>query len=459
MKEISKTYTILVVDDEENMRHMLEATLSRQGYRVKTAANGTAGLRVLDAEQVDVVLCDLKMPVMDGLTFLGKAKEGNFTSPIIMMSAFATIDTAVQAMKDGAYDFITKPFKTDEVSCVLAKAVERLHLLQENEALRAKIEDLEVDGGKRQIVGSSKPILELKQLIRRVAKHETTVLVTGESGTGKELVARGIHRLSDRSTTPFVSVNCGAIPDNLLESEFFGYVKGAFSGAEKDRNGLFHEADGGVLFLDEIGELPLPLQVKFLRVLQERAIRPVGATTEKKVDVRIIAATAKNLQEEVAKGRFRQDLFYRLHVVCLHVPPLRDRKDDLVALCDHFLKRLAMRAGDPLKKLSPEVIDKLLAYDWPGNVRELENCIERAVVLSGDDTLDIGTVASLLHIDDKEFDASYSGLSLKDGKVQMESSLIRRALVKTSGNKSRAAELLEISYPSLLSKIKEYGLG
>lgn len=451
-------YTILVIDDEENMRHMLSASLTRKGYAVVSADHGASGLTLLAEKRIDVILCDLKMPVMGGLEFLEELHKRKTPPLIIMMSAFATIDTAVQAMKKGAYDFITKPFKIDEILCVLEKATERLSLLAENRTLREKVASLELGHGPRPMVGNSPAIEELKALIRRVASYDTTVLITGESGTGKELVARGIHQLSERAAKPFISVNCGAVPANLLESEFFGYVKGAFSGAERDRHGLFREAEGGVLFLDEIGELPLALQVKLLRVLQEREIRPVGATVQSKIDVRVIAATAKTLQDEVDNGRFRQDLYYRLNVIGLHVPPLRERKTDLVLLCDHFLHKLAAQTKSPMKRLAPAVIEQLLRYDWPGNVRELENCLERAVILSTEATITVEAVApivraAMVH----ESGSGYRGLSLKEGKIHLEKDLISRALAQTDYNKSRAAELLEISYPSLLGKIKEYG--
>lgn len=453
-------YSILIIDDEANMLHMLSASLKKAGYEVATAADGKEGLRKSVDRVYDFILCDLKMPEMDGLSFLEELKVQGLESTVIMMSAFATIDTAVQAMKSGAYDFITKPFKIDEVLCILDKAAERVKLKRENLALKNKVKELEGKSGLTSIVGENKTLQELLHLTKKVAIYDTTVLITGESGTGKELIARGIHQHSGRKDKSFVTVNCGAIPANLLESEFFGYVKGAFSGADANRKGLFEEAEGGVLFLDEIGELPLELQVKLLRVLQEREVRPVGSNRNRKIDVRILAATAKNLALEVDRGLFRQDLYYRLNVIGLHVPPLRERKDDIALLCDHFIEKFSKRTSSGCKQLSQDALRTLMNYDWPGNVRELQNCMERVVVLSASEVITNKDLPVTVREAGSEIigDELFETCSLKEGKVLLERLLISRVLKKTEGNKSQAAVMLEISYPSLLSKIKDLDL-
>ncbi|MCI5140017.1 MAG: sigma-54-dependent Fis family transcriptional regulator, partial [Candidatus Electrothrix sp. AR1] len=312
---------VLVVDDEENMRHMLSVLLTGEGYLVDMAADGKEAVRLLEDKVFDFVLCDIRMPKMDGLAFLKAAESVEHGATVIMMSAFGSVDTAIEAMKQGAYDFISKPFKTDEVVLVLKKAEERERLRRENIRLKRKVAELEKKSGFGAMIGKSKAMREVFTLAEKVAEHPTTVLITGESGTGKELVAAGIHAKSGRGNKPFIAVNCGSVPENLLESEFFGYVRGAFTGADRNKKGLFEEAHKGTLFLDEIGELPTSMQVKLLRVLQEQEIRPVGSAQRKKIDVRILAATARDISEEVQQGRFREDLFYRLNVINIQVPP------------------------------------------------------------------------------------------------------------------------------------------
>jgi len=371
---------VLVVDDEEAMRHLLAVILKERGYEVRTVANGEDALKELAARDYDLVLSDVRMPRMDGLALLRKALEARPDLTFIVMSAYGTHDTAIEAMKAGAYDYVSKPFKPDEVVLVLRKAEERERLARENRRLRT-----ELAAGYRfeNLVGGSPAMQDVIRQVRKVAPLKATVLLTGESGTGKELVARAVHELSPRASFPFVAVNCGAIPADLIESELFGHVRGAFTDASRDKKGLAAEADGGTLFLDEIGELPPQLQVKLLRFLQEEEVRRVGDTRAEKVDVRVVAATARDLGRAVKEGQFREDLFYRLNVVGIRLPPLRERREDIAPLVRHFLvKYRSLRPDAPLSGVSPAAMEALGAYRWPGNVRELEHVVERAVVLA-----------------------------------------------------------------------------
>lgn len=455
-----KNNRLLIIDDEENMRHMLSAVTSQAGYKVSLAENGAQALAILQKSHFPFILCDLKMPKMDGLKFL-KAIEDHTPRPfIIMMSAYATIDDAVDAMKAGAYDFVTKPFKTAEILLVLEKAVEHLELHEENKKLKAQVRELQGSGGFEDIIAQSEIMRSLLQLTEKVARHDTTVLITGESGTGKELIARGIHRNSKRKDKPFVAINCGSIPENLLESEFFGYVKGAFTGADKNHSGLFEEAEGGTLFLDEVGELPLGLQVKLLRVLQEEEIRPVGSIKTRKTNVRIISATAKDMEQEVAEGRFREDLFYRLNVINLQLPPLRDRKEDIPRLCSHFLNILNKKMHLAIEYVSSDAMGMLLSREWKGNIRELKNCLERAAIVAESNQIQPADLSSAQTkaLQDETVENLLGTFSLKQAKIIIEKKLIHRALKASNGNKSMAARMLEISYPSLLAKIKDYSL-
>ncbi|MCF8055734.1 MAG: sigma-54 dependent transcriptional regulator [Desulfocapsa sp.] len=450
---------LLIIDDEENMRHMLSVVTSKAGYQVAMAENGEQALAIHQKAPFPFILCDLKMPKMDGLHFLKALKESTASQPIIiMMSAYATIDDAVEAMKAGAYDFITKPFKTAEILLVLEKASDHLHLREENLRLKAKVEELEGADSFKEIIAHSEKMCSLLQLTEKVARYDTTVLITGESGTGKELIAKGIHRHSNRKDKPFIAINCGSIPENLLESEFFGYVKGAFTGADHDRKGLFEEADSGTLFLDEIGELPLSLQVKLLRVLQKLEIRPVGSLKTIKINVRVITATAKDMEQEVAEGHFREDLFYRLNVLTLKLPPLRERKEDIPYLCSHFLSRLNAKMDLAIEEISPEAMSILLAQEWKGNVRELNNCLERAAITAEtNQILPVNLTGSWGNAPcNEELNELLGTFSLKQAKKIVETKMISRALDTCKGNKSMAARMLEISYPSLLAKIKEY---
>lgn len=453
--------SLLIIDDEENMRHMLTTLLTRFGYTVDSASDGYQALQKVSSSQYDFVLCDLKMPNMGGMEFLKTARDHLAATTVIMMSAYGTIDSAIEAMKQGAYDYISKPFKTDEVYLALKKAEERESLKRENFWLKEQIRSIQESYTFANMVGKSKPMQAVFKMSAKAAQYDTTVLILGESGTGKELIARGIHYEGGRAQKPFIPVNCGGIPESLLESEFFGHKKGAFTGADRNKKGLFEEANGGTIFLDEIGELPLNLQVKFLRVLQESEIRPVGDSSTKTVDVRVIAATAKNLEEEAKEGAFRQDLFYRLNVFPITLPPLRDRTEDIPLLSRHFLTRYNQNLGKEIEGISSEAMSIMLRHPWPGNVRELENVIERAVILSDEKiiaaenvpiTPQAATGCPTLS------DELTEGFSLKEAQRRLEKQLIIKALTATQGNRTKATQLLEISHPSLLSKIKAYNI-
>src|SRR3954468_19746824 len=375
---------VLVVDDEENLRLVLRTLLKRQGYEVETAESGEQALAMVDTFGPDVILTDVRMPKMGGLDLLATLKAKGNEATVIVMSAYGNVDLALEAIKAGAYDYVQKPFKHEEVVLTLRKAEEREALRRENRVLR---EEIRKEHQFEQILAKSQSMQDIFSTIAKIADYKTTVLISGESGTGKELVARALHRRSSRRAGNFVAVNCGAIPENLLESELFGHKKGAFTDASSDRRGLFEEADGGTLFLDEIGELPIALQVKLLRVLQDEMIRRLGDVKDLKVDVRIVAATHRDLVAEVKAGRFREDLFYRLNVLPILVPPLRSRRDDVPLLIDHFVAKNNARLGTSIRGLDTEARRVLVEYSWPGNVRELENSIERAMVLSEGDMI------------------------------------------------------------------------
>jgi two-component system response regulator AtoC len=451
---------LLIIDDEANMRHMLSTVLKKAGYQVETAADGANGLEMIQQAPYDFILCDIKMPKMDGMEFLKLGRDRIGDATVIMMSAYGSIDTAIDAMKSGAYDYISKPFKTDEVYLTLKKAEERERLKTENRLLKARIQKIEGDYSFGKMVAKSKAMQSVFQLANKAAQYKTTVLILGDSGTGKELIAQGIHYGGERAAGPLVPVNCGGIPESLLESELFGYKKGAFTGADRNKKGLFQEAEGGTIFLDEIGELPLSLQVKLLRVLQENEIRRVGDSKSLQIDVRVIAATSKKLGEEVEKGSFREDLYYRLNVMTVEIPPLRERTEDIPLLCKYFIGRFKEILDKEISGLAPDAMARLLEYQWPGNVRQLENAIERAMVIADEQLLMPEHFAAELINNDlrSRQDAVFEGLSLKDAQKVVEKNLITRALNETEGNRTRAARLLEISHPSLLTKIKAYGI-
>jgi len=445
---------VLIVDDEENIRLVLRTLLRRHGYEVEAAASGEAALPLVESFGPDVVLADVRMPKMGGLDLLATLRAKGHDATVIVMSAYGNLDQAIEAMKAGAYDYIQKPFKNDEIVLALKKAEERESLRRENRALR---EEIRKENRFEDILAKSGKMQDIFRTITKISDYKTTVLVTGESGVGKELVARAVHRRSGRRG-PFVAVNCGAIPENLLESELFGHKKGAFTDAIHDRHGLFEDADTGTLFLDEIGELPLGLQVKLLRVLEDEMIRRLGETKDIKVDVRIIAATHRDLLAETKAGRFREDLFYRLNVLLIHVPPLRDRREDIPLLIDYFVSRNNTRLRSHIVGVDSEARRLLFEYGWPGNVRELENTVERAMVLSEGDQIVVTDLPERIREaqDPVQMQLATGELSVKKTTRIIEEILIRRALQKTNGNRTRAAELLEISHRALLYKIKDY---
>ncbi len=434
---------------------VLRTLLKRSGYEVEVAAHGEEALTLVESFGPDVVLTDVRMPRVDGLTLLRTLKAKGSEATVIVMSAYGDHDQALEAMQQGAYDYIQKPFKPEEVVLTLRKAEERELLRRENRALR---EEIRREHQFEDILAKSAEMQRIFRTIAKVADYKTTVLIGGESGVGKELVARALHRRSSRAGGPFVAVNCGAIPENLLESELFGHKKGAFTHAISDRRGLFEEADRGTLFLDEIGELPLALQVKLLRALEEETIRRLGEARDLKVDVRIIAATHRDLMKETQAGRFREDLFYRLNVLPIYVPPLRERREDIPLLIEHFIQRNNARLGTSIRGVDSEARRLLYEYGWPGNVRELENTIERAMVLSEADQIVASDLPEAVREarDPVQLQLQSGELSVKKTARVIEEILIRRALQKTKGNRTRAAEVLEISHRALLYKIKDY---
>jgi two-component system response regulator PilR (NtrC family) len=447
---------LLVVDDEASMREMLGIMLKRDGFEVLTAADGVQGLALYREGGIDLVISDIRMPRMSGIELLRAIKAAEAEALVIMMTAFSTTEEAVEAMKLGAYDYIIKPFKTDEVRLVISKALETSNLKRENLALRLAL-------GERysfaNLTGKSPAMQKLFALIERVSESNANVLVSGESGTGKELVARAVHFNSPRKSGPFVPVNCGAIPENLLESELFGHEKGSFTGAERKKEGLFESANGGTLFLDEIGELPLSMQVKLLRVLQEREFRRVGGTQNHPLDIRLVAATNKDLEAQVSCGKFREDLYYRLNVVCLHLPPLRERPEDIPLLIESFFQKNGQR--DKVI-IPPETLTCLLKYPWPGNIRELENLVERAYVLGWQNSLPLDALPDDMRCDSSVRDPAAiqlpaEGFDLDQYLAQIEKVVLQQALAKTGGVRKRAAEMLGISFRSIRYRLAKLG--
>jgi DNA-binding NtrC family response regulator len=452
--------TILVIDDEEIMREILETLLTREGYRVRLAASGPEGLEVVRSTPIDAVIVDVMMPGMDGLQVLDAIRDIDDELPVLMITAFASMETAVTAMKKGAFDYITKPFKNDEVLVVLNNAVERRRLVAENVTLK---QNLQARYHKfANIIGGSPQMKQVFDLIIQAAPSRSTILITGESGTGKELVARAIHSNSARSDKSFVTVNSGNLPPDLLESTLFGHVKGAFTGAVYPKKGLFDLADKGSIFFDEIGNISGETQAKLLRVMQEREFMRLGGMETIKVDVRIIAATNVDLKQEMEEGRFREDLFYRLHVIAIHLPPLRERKSDIPLLVQHFLKKYAEENERPVLEVLPETLDLLMEHDWPGNVRELENVIERAVVLTPGRTLGPDMIPEHVRRAPRTVVPQVAlppeGISLKDVTAAYERQWIESALEAAGGVQKRAAELLHIKPTTLNEMIKRYDI-
>lgn len=457
--------SVLIVDDERSMRDFLKILLEKERHKVFIAENGKRALDILENQEVDVIVSDIRMPGMTGIELLETVKGENPDLPVIMITAFASPDDAVLAMKNGAFDYITKPFNVDEIKSVIESATSKT---QQN------IKPQDLSNSFPEIIGKSREMLKIFDMIQRVAPTPANVLIYGESGTGKELVAQAIHKHSKVANQNFVPITCSAIPEDLMESELFGHVKGSFTGATSDKSGLFNEADNGTAFLDEIGELTLIIQTKLLRVLQEREIKPVGGTRSKRINVRIIAATNKVLEDEIREGRFREDLFYRLAVVPMRVPPLRERKEDVPMLVDYFLKKYSRQLAKEVQEISSYGLQVLMNYHFPGNVRELENIIERGVALAGSNIIlpesltfsgktrpaepdnasnEYGNLFQAATSEEELFD-----LGLEKIIDNLEKRLISHTLEKTNNSKMRAAELLQLSFRSLRYKVKKYGL-
>ncbi len=448
---------ILVVEDKESMARMLKETLELEGYEVITARDGAEGIRMIKENKVDVVLTDLRLPKKDGLEVLKASREKNPLTPVIVMTAYGSVETAVNAMKSGAYDFITKPLDTDYLQLLITRSLKNQRLLTENLLLKDALSDRI---GTPYIIGKSAAMIEVAGNIQKVAPTKSTVLLLGESGTGKELFARAIHDLSPRRDHPFVPINCAAIPRELLESELFGYEKGAFTGAGERKLGKLELADKGTIFLDEIGEMDMALQSKMLRTIQEGEIDRVGGTGSVKIDIRIIAASNRNLEAAVAGKTFREDLYYRLSVFPVTIPPLRERRDDIPVLVEHFISKYAAEMNIPHKKISPDAMDILMNYSWKGNVRELENVIERALILCEGDTITKKELRLISAASSEECGGDIAGGTLdevaKAALKTAETRRIKEVLEETHGNKTRAAEILRVSYKTLLTKIKDY---
>ena len=444
---------VLIIDDEEGVRKTLSLNLGMEGYEVESVEGADTALNLIDSgKNYDFIISDIRMPGMDGIQFLKEIKDRDLGSIVIMISAYGTVETSIEAIKCGADDYVSKPINTDELFLRMRMAEERERLRRENLLLR-KV--LGKGYGFEAIVFASDKMGRVLDFAKRVSEYKTTVLITGESGTGKELIAHAIHARSPRKDGAFVAINCSAIPESLLESELFGYVKGAFSGASQSKRGLFEEANGGTLFLDEIGEFPIHLQSKLLRVLQEEEIRRLGDTKTIKVDVRIIAATSRDLNEDVKQGSFRGDLFYRLNVLPIHIPPLRERKDDIPILVDYFIKKYNGKLNRFVKGVSQQAMSELLQYPWYGNIRELENVVERAMILCDSNSLD--RVNFNLKDNNIQGDAWFDSLSLDKAWQKLEKAYIEKALLESGGNRTQAAKLLGLSRRSLLYKLKQYG--
>jgi len=452
---------ILVADDEQSMREFLDIMLKKEGYKVSLASNGEEVVKLVDNDLFDLILLDIRMPKLDGISALKKIKGNSPETIVIMITAYASADTAIKAMKEGAYDYITKPFKVEEIKLIIKNALEKKNLQRENTLLKQVVRNRYHFGN---IIGQSSKMTALYDLLEKVSPTKTNILIAGESGTGKELVAKAIHYNSPRKEKPFVTLNCGAIPESLIESELFGHMKGAFTDAIATKKGLFEVADEGTIFLDEISELPLLMQVKLLRVLQDKEFKRVGGTEDIRVDVRIISATNKDLEEAVKEKRFREDLFYRLNVIQIKLPPLRDRKEDIQILATHFLKKYSEELSKNILRISPEAHQILLNYDYPGNVRELQNIIERAVALESSQELSLNNLSSylseqpLLKKGPIDIEIPSEGIDLEKMVEDLERTLLLKALDRTKGIKKKAAELLHINFRSMRYRLEKYGL-
>ena len=457
---MNRNGTILIIDDEEIMREILETLLTREGYQVRLAANAAEGLELARALPFDAVIMDVMMPGMDGITALDELAKIDSDLPVMMITAFASVENAIAAMKRGAFDYITKPFKNEEVLVVVRNALAQRRLVAENRALRQNLQAHQNRFG--EIIGRSSRMRQVFDLIIQAAPSRTTILINGESGTGKELIARALHQNSTRSDRAFITVNSGNLPPDLLESNLFGHVKGAFTGAIYPKKGLFELADKGTIFFDEIGNVPLETQAKLLRVIQEREFMRLGGVETIKVDVRIIAATNVDLRRMVDEGKFREDLYYRLHVITVELPPLRERKDDIALLVQHFLDKYGRENQKPNLELSPEALDLLLEFDWPGNVRELQNVIERASVLSSGSRIDVDLVPEHVR-SSKRFQMPQvaippEGISFREVITDFEKRLIESTLEAAGGVQKRAAELLHIKPTTLNEMIKRHDI-
>jgi DNA-binding NtrC family response regulator len=448
--------SILLIDDEPSLLESLSILLSRRGYRVETAQSGRAGIRQLRKEKPDVIVSDIKMPEVSGIDVLKAAREVDLFLPVILITARADVDTAIQALNEGAFQYIQKPFENRELLAQVENALQLRGRLSELNSqmsvLKREVSDLRAEF---QPIGQSTAFNDILKIARSVAPTESTVLLQGESGVGKEVFARLLHQLSNRADGPFVTINCGALPEQLLESELFGHVKGSFTGAIRDKDGMFKVAQGGTFFLDEVGETSLSIQVKLLRVLQEREIIAVGATTPEKVNVRIIAATNKDLEKEVARGTFRQDLFYRLNVIPMRIPALRERRDDIPLLIDHFLAKRGFDKGR--ERMTRKAMEALLTYHWPGNVRELENVLERLMILHGSGKIDFDALPEKIQLGEPKTLVSEAPPATPTMEL-IEKAYIKWVLETTEGNKARAAEILGIDTSTLYRKIDRYGL-
>lgn len=450
---------ILVVDDDQGIRDFLEIMLSREGYEVTCASDANKALNQCKKEKYDLILTDLKMPKIDGIEFLKEVKDICQETMVILMTAYASPETAVSAMKEGAYDYVEKGFDLEDIKSIISSALDKKGVKRDDALFIKKIEDAVSFGN---MIGKSKGMLKVYSVIKKVSETPTNVLILGESGTGKELVAKAVHEHSPRKNMPFVVINCGGVPESLLESELFGHMKGAFTGAYVDKPGLFEIARGGTIFLDEIGDLPSLLQVKLLRVVQEKTFRRVGGAEDKKVDIRIISATNKNLEEKVNDGSFREDLYFRLNVIAIHIPPLRERTEDIPVLTNYFIEKYSKAFGKEIKRISSYALELLMTYPFPGNVRELENIIERSVALETsnivlpENLILAGNVQESNRFSDGEIPKD--GVDLNEELAKYEKHLIEKALKKAKGSKTRAAEILQVSFDSLRYRIEKLGI-